>query len=106
MNKGDIVLVTFPFTNLSGNKLRPAIVLIETSLDLTVCFITTQISWQEPTDILLFPNRTNGIKKQSLIRTGKIATIDKSLAQGLLGKLTSAEVEDLNDKLKTILQLT
>jgi len=53
MAKGDIVLITFPFTDLSGNKLRPAVILAETSMDFTVCFITTQIGWQEPTDILL-----------------------------------------------------
>jgi mRNA interferase MazF len=87
MAKGDIVLITFPFTDLSGDKLRPAVILAETSMDFTVCFITTQIGWQEPTDILLTPTNANGLKKQSLIRTSKIATLDKSLAKGLLGRL-------------------
>ena len=105
MAKGDIVLITFPFTNLSGSKLRPAIVLTETNLDITVCFITSQINWQEQTDIVLFPNDQNGIKKQSLVRTSKIATIDKALAQGLLGRLSTNEIAELNNKLKILFQL-
>lgn len=105
MAKGDIVLITFPFTNLSGNKLRPAVVLAENLLDLTVCFITSQITWQEDTDIVLTPNPNNQLKKQSLIRTSKIATLDRSLAKGLLGKLSKTEIENLNTNLRLLLQL-
>jgi mRNA interferase MazF len=104
--KGDIVLITFPFTDLSGSKLRPTVVLAETELDVTVCFITTQLQWQELTDVQLLPTSSNGLRKQSLIRTSKIATLDKALAKGLLGRLTHQEVEDLNSKLKSLLQLS
>lgn len=105
MAKGDIVLITFPFTDLSGSKLRPAVVLADTNLDRTVCFITTQISWQETTDVLLTPNATNGLRKQSLIRTSKIATLDRTLAKGLLGKLSPQELNNLDAKLRVLLQL-
>ena len=105
MTKGDIILVTFPFTNLSDSKLRPAVILFESNLDFTACFITTQIQWQEPTDVLLLPNQNNGLRKESLIRTNKIATIDRQLAKGLLGKLNNEELLDLNLKLKLLLQL-
>lgn len=106
MAKGDIVLITFPFTDLTGSKLRPAVILTDTTIDLTVCFITTQLEWQEITDVQIVPTLFNGLKKQSLIRVSKIATLDKTLAKGLLGRLTSSELSDLNDKLKTLLQLT
>lgn len=105
MAKGDIVLITFPFTDLSGSKLRPAVVLIDHSSDITVSFITTQVQRQEPTDVQLLPDSTNGLKRQSLIRTSKIATLDKSLAKGLLGILTNAEIEGLNQQLKILLKL-
>ncbi|WP_304062770.1 type II toxin-antitoxin system PemK/MazF family toxin [Pedobacter glucosidilyticus] len=105
MAKGDVVLITFPFTDLSGSKFRPAVVLSENSMDYTVCFITSQIGWQEQTDLLLYQNSINGLKRTSLIRTSKIATLDKNLIQGLLGKLSKTEVIDLNYKLKILLQI-
>jgi mRNA interferase MazF len=105
MAKGDIVLITFPFTDLSGTKLRPAVVLADTSLDLTVCFITTQLGFQEKTDILLQPSQTNGLRRQSLIRSSKIATLDKSLAKGLLGRLSQTEISQLNTNLKLLFQI-
>ena len=40
MNKGDIVLIPFPFTDLSGNKNRPAIILVDSEDDVTACFLT------------------------------------------------------------------
>jgi mRNA interferase MazF len=51
MAKGDIVLINFPFTDLTGSKLRPAVTLIDGEADLTVCFITTKLNWQEQTDV-------------------------------------------------------
>lgn len=105
MAKSDIVLITFPFTDLSGSKLRPAVVLVDTPTDITVCFITTQIGWKEATDILLQPSLSNGLRKTSLIRTSKIATLDRGLAKGLLGGLSDEETSELNRKLKILLQL-
>jgi len=105
MPKGDIVLIPFPFTDLSGNKLRPALILAETQLDVTVSFITTQVHWQEPTDIFLLPDIYNGIKKTSLIRLTKIATIDKLLLVGKTGSIDQNQIADLNKKLKVIFQI-
>ena len=79
MKKGDIVLISFPFTDLSGTKLRPALVLAVSSADITVAFITTRTGWKEVTDIELEPDPNTGIKKPSLIRPAKLATIDKAI---------------------------
>ena len=106
MTKGDIVLITFPFTNLSASKLRPVVILAESKLDVTVSFITSQTELQEFTDLHLFPNSINGLKKTSLIKTGKIATLDKNLAKGLLGQISQNETYELNEKLKVFLKLS
>jgi mRNA interferase MazF len=103
--KGDIILVKFPFTDFSGSKLRPAVILAETDHDVTTCFITTKLNWQEGTDIIIKPSKSNGIKKDSLIRVAKIATLDKNLAVGLIGKLTTSEIHELNNRLKIMFSL-
>jgi mRNA interferase MazF len=105
MKKGDIVLIPFPFTDLSGTKLRPALVLAVSSSDMTVAFITTQIGWKEPTDVEIQPDSNSGIKKTSLIRPSKLATIDKTFAIGKIGTLSASLLSQVNSSLKTILQL-
>lgn len=105
MIKGDIVLIPFPFTDLTGNKLRPALILVDNTTDITACFITTQTKWKENTDIDLLPSFQNGIKKPSVIRLNKIATLDKALIIGRLGSLETADMELLNKNLKILLQL-
>lgn len=105
MVKGDIVLIPFPFTDLTGSKLRPALILAQTNTDITVAFITTQLKWQEPTDILLQPSGTNGIKKDSIVRSNKIATIDSTLVIGKIGAINSDQIKELHLKLKTIFQI-
>ena len=105
MRKGDIVLIPFQFTDLSGNKIRPAVVLVESEYDVTLCFISTQLKWKETSDIELSPSVENGLKKNSLIRLSKIATLDKELAKAKLGELQTSEIIELNIKLKHLLQL-
>lgn len=105
MPKGDIILVSFPFSDLTGSKLRPALVLFESDLDLTSCFITSQLAWRETTDIIIRPSKYNGIKSESLIRTNKIATLDRTLAKGLLGRLTSGEIQKVDLNLRILLSL-
>ena len=71
--KGKIVLVPFPFTDLSRTKLRPALVLVERERDCVVAFISSKIPDElTSTDILVsedhaeFP--TTGLKKTSVVK--------------------------------------
>ncbi len=105
MKKGKNVLIPFPFTDLKGNKNRQAVVLYANELDVTVCFITTELKWQEAFDILLTPTIKNGLKVTSIIRVCKIATIDTDLILGELGELTQMQIKDLNKSLINLLQL-
>ena len=106
MQKGDIVLIIFPFTDLSGNKLRPALVIAETPTDVISLFITAQLKWREVTDVILIPDNNNGIKKQSLLRISKIATLDKRLVKGRLGSVSKSVQQDIDINLKEFLQIS
>lgn len=99
MKKGEIVLIPFPFTDLKGSKNRPAVILYANELDVTVCFITTELKWQEELDITVEPNENNGLKAKSLIRVNKIATLDSELILGVLGYLSENQIKELNTSL-------
>ena len=105
MKKGSVVLIPFPFTDLKGSKIRPAVVLSESQFDVTICFITSELKWKTEYDVSVLPSASNGLKVQSLIRTGKIATIDTSLVLGELGELSNVEITELDNGLKKLFQL-
>lgn len=105
MTKGDIVLLPFPFTDLVGSKKCPALVLIAEEMDVTVAFITTQLKREVSSDVFINPSQINGLKKDSIIRLNKIATIDRSLIIGLLGNLNDVEIESVNKSLRKLLDL-
>jgi len=105
MKKGDIILIPFPFTDLTGRKNRPALILIDSNEDVTVSFITSQIKWEEKFDIRLEPSNENGLKKTSLVRLRKITTIDKELIIGKLGQLSDFEIHEINRALIALLDL-
>ncbi|HEX6982258.1 MAG TPA: type II toxin-antitoxin system PemK/MazF family toxin [Balneolaceae bacterium] len=105
MKRGDLVLVPFPFTDLSSTKNRPALILTATDKDITLSFITTQTKWAGQEDVYLTPTSQNGLKKKSVIRLAKITTLEKNLVLGKLGKLSEKKVNEVNDKLKILFNL-
>ena len=108
MTKGKIILVPFPFTDLSGHKVRPAVVLsaLERSDDFIACFISSKPDRKiNKTDIQIAPTPENGLKVGSIIKVAKIATLEKKIALGEIGSLDQRTIKILNSKLKTVLAL-
>ncbi len=104
MHKGDIILIPFPFSDLSGQKVRPALVLTvqPKGEDCTVCFISSVIKNKDPFDIQISPNSTNGIKVPSVIRVGKIATLEKKISVGSIGELDDSYMKEVTSKLRLL----
>ena len=108
MHKGDIVLVPFPFTDLSGKKVRPALVLHASpkGADFVCAFISSvprEKSYEY--DIPVKPSPENGVKTTSHIKLTKIATLQKTLAIGALGVLETSTVDLVDKGLKKLLAL-
>ena len=61
--------------------------------------------WKEDTDILLKPSKNNGLKKVSLLRLAKLATIDKSLVLGRIGRMDANDIKHVNINLIKLLKL-
>ncbi|WP_424493206.1 type II toxin-antitoxin system PemK/MazF family toxin [Salinimicrobium sp. GXAS 041] len=107
MKKGDLVLISFPFTNLKGKKRRPAVILYKGEIDVVVCFITSKMNSGEDTDLYLEPDpSSNNLKVPSLVRTSKIATLEIDLITGKIGELRKEEIQLLNLKLRQLFILS
>ena len=81
--RGKIILVPFPFTDLTSQKIRPALILSEPGRvtgNVIVAFITSKIPKLEPRGSVVVKEKTpgfgqTGLKVPSLIRCDKIATL-------------------------------
>src|SRR3989344_6689053 len=105
--KGTVVLVPFPYTDLSAQKVRPAVILSRknTGGDVTVAFISSRVLRKAHIfDIVI--NSTNagfnntGLKINSVIKVNKLATLDKKITLGELSTLDTSTREAVDRKLK------
>ena len=108
--KGKIVLLPFPFTDLTKAKLRPALVILESKDDVVVCFISSKVKDTiSDTEILLSSELTEfeftGLKTDSVIRLDKVATILKELVIGEIGNIRDELRKEINIKLSKIYQI-
>lgn len=106
MIKGDVVLVPFPFTDLSGDKLRPALVLSSTGDDVIVVFMTSRMTKkQDATEVLIRADSQNHLKADSLIKCSKIATLDSKIIIGKLGTIKNFQIKEVDAVFKKILNI-
>lgn len=108
-----IVLVPFPFDDLTGIKVRPAICLthkISGYNHVIIAFITSQISKaNENSDIILnttdFDFSKTGLKSDSAIRLHRVITIPTNIIKRQLGVLPTHYHKNLSQKLRELFDL-
>ena len=85
---GSLVTVSFPFTDLSAIKRRPALVLIVHGEDLVVCGVTSKISRRRDAVPLDQRGMAEGrLPKPSEVRPLKLFTIHRSLVRRVVGRV-------------------
>lgn len=93
--KWDVVLVPFPFTDLSSTKRRPALIvspaLYNTGNDVVIAYVTSQINSPPRFGDYKLQNWSGeNLPKPSLVRM-KFATLDKAIIIRTLGELAAAD---------------
>ena len=104
--KGTVVLVPYPFSDLSSSKLRPALVVAEVSNgDHVLCQITTK-PYGDKQLVLIDPktNSNSGLRLLSYARTEKLFSGHESIIVDRIGELERATVTEIIESIISILR--
>lgn len=101
---GEVVLVMFPFSNLSGQKLRPALVVAVVEFgNLVLCQITSRpYSSKESIRIEASDFQQGGLPITSYVRPDKLFTADGSIIQSSAGHLNTKTTTKILNHICTI----
>jgi mRNA interferase MazF len=102
---GDVVIIPFPYSDLTQSKRRPALVLAEVGRgDFLLCQITSKqygdlhaLSLNESDFV------SGGIKRDSFIRVFKLFTGSEALILGVAGQLTHSKLSEVIGQLVEML---
>ncbi len=100
-SKGDVVLVSFPFSDLSGSKVRPVIVVSTPHLsqDLFVISLTSKTARLLTGEFVLGEWKTSGLNVASAVKRG-LFTIHESLIVKSIGTLSKSDAGRVDDSLR------
>ena len=108
-----VVLVPFPFDDLSGSKVRPAVCLTDAvgpHRHVVLAFITSAVPpTLEPTDVLLDPSSADfarsGLRVRSALRLHRMVTVSATIIQRQLGVLTPNLEAQVQQRLRALFAL-
>jgi mRNA interferase MazF len=100
-SRNDVILLPIPFTDLTSRKVRPAIVVGVSGADLLLVPISSQLS---NTDFELVHWQAAGLNVRCGVKA-QLASVDHGRVLKNVGKLHPIDVETLNNRLRSWLQL-
>lgn len=105
--KGDIVVLPFPFSDLSSSKKRPALVVaVLEGDDVILCQITSQATRADKYSIILDNKdfKYGSLNLTSLIRPNSLFTADKSLILYKVGSLKDNKIREVINNICNIIK--
>ena len=104
--KGDVVVVPFPFSDLSSAKRRPALVVAELKGDdLILCQITSKNVKDEYAIVISNEDFEEGsLRQESNVRPNKIFTADESIILYKIGRLKKEKIEKIIEAIVKIIK--
>jgi mRNA interferase MazF len=104
---GEVVLVAFPFSNLKGKKLRPALVLAEVEFNnLILCQITSKpYTSHSAIKVTKDDFGLGGLPITSYARPDKLFTAEPSIVTRAIGQLTADRRDKILAKVRGIFSL-
>ncbi len=107
MKTGDIILIPFPFAELTNKKVRPAVVVCETKdvyKDLVLCAISSVVpSKLSENEILLVRDNRNELRKNSVLKIDRIVTAKAQDVIARIGELSESDSEKFKQKFKRLI---
>ena len=87
---GDVVLTSFPYTDLSGVKTRPAVVVADVGMgDWVLCEITSSVQMRDRyISIRSADMETGTLRRDSWVRPDRLTTLNVGVFKRTLGRLT------------------
>jgi mRNA interferase MazF len=115
-NRGDVVIINHPFSDASGAKVRPALVVQDDRrnsrlTETIIALISTNVRYvaTDPTQMLIDvgtpDGKASGLNMNSAVKCGKLFTIHENLIRRRIGVLSAPLVQQVNNCLKVALAI-
>jgi mRNA interferase MazF len=106
-SRSDVVLVRYPFSDLTSAKVRPAVVVSVTHPrdDYLIVPLTSRVADLQPGEFVLSDWRVAGLNVASAVKRG-IYTIHASLVLQAVGQLSSSDARQVDESLRRWLGLS
>jgi mRNA interferase MazF len=115
VDRGDVVLVDYPYADGTGKKVRPALVIqndrdnqrLVNTIVAQITSATRRVS--EPTQVLIemasLAGRESGLRQDSVVNCVNVLTLSKAKVLRKLGELPDSTMQQVNTSLKAALAL-